>query len=191
MYTTKGTLIAAFAGNCTHCHITYHSSYYETNDGQQHFHSIDDKHIYFQTSSQTVFEIELLKQLTAQLTFSACSFESQAEVYNSVHGVNDQHWLAAFATHFRRSNIRGYAHGNDWQLNVTRLEDGWFLYRLVQEFAGFGILEEVNFGYYTSVNRRNVELLCQRAMMHISISPPKWVQHCCNVPGCRRRNGDN
>ena len=70
-------------------------------------------------------------------------------------------------------------------LNVTRLEDGWFLYRLVQEFAGFGILEEVNFGCYTSGNRRNVELLCQRAMMYISISSPKWVQHCCNVPGCR------
>ena len=30
-----------------------------------------------------------------------------------------------------------------------------------------------------------MELLCQRAMMHISISPPIWVQHCCNVPGCR------
>ena len=26
-------------------------------------------------------------------------------MYNSVHGVNDEHQLAAFATHFRRSNI--------------------------------------------------------------------------------------
>jgi len=186
VYTTKGTLIAAaFAGNCTLCHTTYHSSYYETKDGQQHFHVVDDKQLYFQTSSKTVFEIELLKQFTAQLVFRACSFESQAEVYNSVHGVNDQHRLVAFATHFRRSNIRGCADGNDWQLNVTRLEDGWFVYRLVQEFTGLGILEDVNFGCYTSGNRRNVELLCRRAMMVISVSPPKWIHHCCNVPGCR------
>ena len=136
MYTTKGTLIAAaFTGNCSLCHTTYHLSYYETKDGQQHFHAEDDKQLYFQTSSQTVFEIELLKQLTAQLTFSACSFESQAEVYNSVHGVNDQHRLAAFASNFRRSNIRGYADRNDWQLNATRLEDGWFVHRLVHDFT--------------------------------------------------------
>ena len=65
-----------------------------------------------------------MKQLTAQLTFSACSYESQAEVYNSVYGVNDQHRLAAFANGFHQSNVRGYADGNDCQLYVTRLEDG-------------------------------------------------------------------
>ena len=52
---------------------------------------------------------------------------SQAEVYNSVHGVNDQHQLAAFANGFHQSNVRGYADGNDWQLYVTQLEDGWFI----------------------------------------------------------------
>ena len=48
----------------------------------------------------------------------------------------------------------------------------------------FGILEEVNFACYTPGNRRNIELLYQRAMMVISASPPRWVHHRCNVPGC-------
>ena len=133
-----------------------------------------------------------MKQLTSQLTFSAYSFESQAGVYNSVHGVNDQHQLPAFATHFRLSNIRGYADGNDWQLKVTGLEDRWFLYGLVQELAGFGIMEDVNFVCYTSGNRRNVQLLYQRAMMRaMSYDACCYFTPCCNVPGCRRMNGDN
>jgi len=76
-------IAAAFSGKCTVCHNTYHTSYYQTQDDQQYFHPPEDgNQPYFQTTTHTVFETELLKQLTAQLTFSACTFESQAEVYN-------------------------------------------------------------------------------------------------------------
>ena len=70
-------------------------------------------------SDNTVFETELLKQLTAQLTFSACTFESQAEVYSSLLGYSDQQRLGNFVSNFRRSNIHDRVDGQDWRLNVT------------------------------------------------------------------------
>ena len=145
----------------------------------------DGNQPYFQKTTHTVFETELLKQLTAQLTFSACTFESQAEVYNSLHGYSDQQRLSNFVSNFRRSNIHDRVDGQDWRLNVTRLEDGWFMHRLVSTFAELGILQDQNFACYTAGNRRDIELFCQRAMLRISTSPPKWVQHCCNVRGCK------
>ena len=125
VYTTSGTYIAAaYTGRCAKCLTTYSTSYYYTQDGKQHFHSHREDQQYFEITSHTVFEIELLRQLTAQLIFSAASFESQAEVYNTVHSVSDQLRLSSFVTLYRRSNIHVHADGYDWQLNVTRLEDG-------------------------------------------------------------------
>lgn len=187
MYTTKGTLIsAAFCGNCSVCRNTYHHSYYETCDGRQFFYSPDEQQQqYFQTTAKTVFEVELLKQLTIQMIFSACTFESQAQVYNTLHGPSDQVCLRKFTANFRRSNLHDHIDGLDWMLNVTRLEDGWFMYQLVSSFAQLGILDKHDFASYTAGNRRDIESFCQKAMLIISTSPPKWVQHSCNVSGCK------
>ena len=182
MYTTKGTVIAAaFTGRCATCQAVYSLSYYHTKDD---FYQPDAKQLFFQTTSYTVFEIELLRQLTAQLTFSAASFESRAEVYNMVNGIRDQDRLASFASLHRRSNPHGHEDGLDWQLNVTRLEDGWFLHRLISTFADLGILNDINLSVTTVGNRKDIDYLCQRAML-ISTSPPKWVQHSCKTPECK------
>ena len=87
-----------------------------------------------------LFLRQLLKQLTAQITFSACTFQSQAEVYNTIHGHCDQQRLSTFVSRFHRSNIHKHADGLDWRLNIARLEDGWFLHRLVLTFAELGLL---------------------------------------------------
>ena len=184
VYTTEGTLIAAtFLGRCNWCKNVYHTSYYETDGGYQYYYPHENAK-FFQTSSQTVFEVEVLKQLTAQLAFSACTFESQADVYNSLHGKDDQERLSKFVHFFRRSNIHERADGLDWMLNVTRLEEGWFLYRLIHEFTDLGILNEQCFSVYNNGNRRDIESFCQKAMLVISTSPPRWVQHSCTIPGC-------
>ena len=167
------------------CNNTYHTSYYNTADGEQYFYPCDESQQYFQTTAQTVFETELLKQLTAQITFNACTFQSQAEVYNTIHGHCDQQRLSTFVSRFRRSNIHKHADGLDWRLNVTRLEDGWFLHRVVLTFAELGLLNNQNFAAYNDGNRRDIEGLCERAMLTISTSPPRWVKHSCKVPGCK------
>ena len=154
-------------------------------DGKQIFYEISPSTQYVQITTHTVFEVELMKQLTMQLTFSASTFESQALVYNAVHGPEDQVRLREFASNFRRSNTSRHPDAQDWELNVTRLEDGWFIYRLVCTFAELKLLSSQDFSRCTAGNRRDIEHLCQTIMLIIQSSPPKWVQHECNVPGCK------
>jgi hypothetical protein len=157
-------------------------------DGKQLFYEISPSTQYIQITTHTVFEVELMKQLTMQLMFSASTFESQASVYNAVHtvhGPEGQVRLKEFASNFRRSNTSKHPDAQDWELNVTRLEDGWFLYQLVYTFAEFKILASQDFSRSTAGNRRDIEHLCQTVMLTIQSSPPKRVQHECIVPGCK------
>ena len=144
VFTTQGTLVAAlFSGTCATCHTIYHHSFVETKTGQHTFYAVHDLSAdssYFQVTSRTVFEVALLNQLTVQLMFSACTFESQAEVYNVVNGQNDLCRLKSFVATFRTSNLALLSDGQDWKLNVTRLEDGWFLYNLVRKFTEDGTI---------------------------------------------------
>ena len=97
------------------CSTTYYHSFYETKEGEQHFYmyEVSSTSKYLQCTAQTVFELELLKQLIMQLTFSAWTFESQAAVYNAVHGASDRVRLQEFASNFCRSNAKQYQDGND------------------------------------------------------------------------------
>lgn len=139
----------------------------------------------FQTT-HTVFETELLKQLTAQLTFSAYTFESQAEVYNSLHGYSDQQRLSNFVSNFSRGSIHDRVDRQDWRLNVTRLEDGWFMHRLVSTFAELGILQDQNFACYTAGNRRDRIVLSESYVEDLQMGTTSfqcaWLQ---------RGNGNN
>ena len=54
-----------------------------------------------------------------------------------------------FAANFRRSNMANVVDVTDWKLNVTRLEDAWFVYRLITTFAHLGILESDFFHMYS------------------------------------------
>ncbi len=186
VYTIRGTLIAAcFSGKCIVCGTTHYHSSFETKSGKSFFHNISETTLYLQTTSQTVFEVELLRQLTVQLQFSACTFDSQASVYNALHCDGDRNHLGKFVTNFRRSNVSRNPDGHNWKLNVTRLEDGWFLYELIRTFSDLGLLQEQDFSKCTPGNRRDIEHLCQSAILNIQRSSPKWVQHACSIPGCK------
>lgn len=112
-----------------------------------------------QTTSRTIFEVPLLEELTAQLTFSPCSFESQAEVFNLFHAQLDQIRLERFASKFRQSNVKVmHEDGIDWMLNVTRLEDDWFLYQLVSVFQELSFLDGHDLACCTA---GNIEEFCQ------------------------------
>ena len=78
-------------------------------------------------------------------------FESSAELSR-----------AKFASNFsRRSSTSILLSGHDWKLNVTRLEDGWFLYQLIHTFS------DLDFAQLTPGNRRDIEDLCQSAMLKL------------------------
>ena len=83
-------------------------------------------------------------------------FESQAAVYNAVHGPSDQVRLQEFASNFRRSNVKQHPDGNDWRLNVTWLKDAWFLYRQICTYSNLKMLEIQDFSVCTVGNRRDI-----------------------------------
>ena len=130
----------------------------------------------------TVFETKLIDSVTQQILHSGVTFESQASVYNALHGENDEKRLGRFAEHFKR--VRN-ADSCSWKMNKTRLENGWFLYQLVLYYLEVGALHTQDL--YTEVgkgNRRCIEDLCERANLKRSLSSPKWVQHRCLTKGC-------
>ena len=81
--------------------------------------------------------------------FSACTFQSQAEVYSEMHEAGDRSRLGIFSPTFKRQNIIGE---NDWKLNATRLEDSWFLCQLVEKFTESRTIHEQNFNIFTEID---------------------------------------
>ena len=160
VYTTQGTFVAAsFSGQCLTCQKKYYVSYSESEDGVQTFYNPDTMEAkYFMHTSQTAFEIKLLKELSAQLALASVTFESQAEVHNALHSSEDVR-LRAFKEKFRRCD------GEDcWRLNVRRLEDCWFTYQLAFFFGKHHLLDTIDFGTQTTAgNRKDVEDLCRKA----------------------------
>ena len=102
-------------------------------------------------------------------------------MYNHLHEDIDQHRLQEFASNFKRTNIK---ERNDWKLNVTRLEDGWFMFKLIQHFGENATLHCQDFNVFTGGNRRDIESLCKIAILQVTTQAPKWVHHQCDIPGC-------
>ena len=103
-------------------------------------------------------------------------------MYSEMHEAGDRSRLGIFSPTFKRQNIIGE---NDWKLNATRLEDGWFLCQLVEKFTENRTIHEHNFNIFTTGNRRDIEQLCQSVMRGVNSQTPEWVHHECDVPGCK------
>ena len=52
-------------------------------------------------------------------------------------------------------------------------------------FHDLGMLGMQDFSKRTQGNRRDLEHLCQSAMLRVQCSPPQSVHHQCNVAGCK------
>ena len=148
VYTTGGTFIAAaFSGTCTTCgKIIHHSSYEtksDTKDDKMECFFDPPESQYFQATAMTVFSTSLLDQVTHQIAYAAATFASEADVYNATYLATDQLRLAAYEQQFSR--VKSPSSATTWKLNEKRLEDGWFLYRLVLFYREQGKLGDVNF----------------------------------------------
>ena len=64
----------------------------------------------------TVFDTKLIDSVTQQILHSGVTFESQASVYNALHGENDEKRLGRFAEHFKRVR-NADADSYSWKLN--------------------------------------------------------------------------
>ena len=173
VYTTKGTYIAAlFSGECRKCTKKFNYSYYHVGD-QLHYYD-HNQLSFFQLSSQTIFEIALIHDITNNISVSACSFQSRAEVHNENFRMVDCERLSNFNDYGR--NLTDIYH--PWKLTEKRVEDAWFLYQLVSFYTGSNELELINF--YTEVDasqRKDLEQLCNLAYDKIINQTNPWVHH--------------
>ncbi len=180
VYTTQGTRVAAvYHGSCHNCGTSYYPSHaYNAGEGTETF--LDLKTIeYLQVTSATVFEIEYLRQVTNTLSLCNATFESVADLYNANHGPADDMLMEQLTT------LAGGRAEHPWTLNRQRLEESWFLYQVILYWQGRNCFD-VNYHTEKDVgNRRNMEELCRRVMIQVTVTVPKWLNHECNTKGCR------
>lgn len=77
----QGTYVGAlFDGQCDKCKVKYFSNYKIGNKGCKIFE--DDNHArnrYFQVTSKTVFETQLLQDISSNIWVSGATFQSRAK----------------------------------------------------------------------------------------------------------------
>lgn len=178
MFTSNGTFIAAlFNGECCKCPKKFHYSYHKC----IHYCNISAKN-FFQLSSQTIFEISLIHDMTNNISVSACSFQSRAEVYNENFRDADSERLKHMKDYGRSNSDTDHP----WKLTEKRVEDAWFLYHLVSFFAERNELDKTNFYMYTDPahsQRKDVDALCNMAREKIIDETNPWVYHRCKQKG--------
>ena len=172
VYTTRGTLVAAmFHSFCLMCRTRYFYSYKETGTGtatQRVYYSHIFSLPYFQSTSMTMFEQALLNDVTNNIVYSAATFSSRSEVYHANHyqrnAVQLQH-LSEFARTGR----------DQWKPTPMRIEEAWFLWRIICTYAEFAQLQTSNLytEYSTHGKRRDLESLCEDLWIQICMFTPK------------------
>ena len=176
VYTTQGTFVAAlFNGECCKgCSKKFHYSFYQQGDTIRYY--IPDGEKYFQYNWQTVFEIALLEDMTNNISISATSFESRAEVYNENFCDSD----VARLKHLQESGRTTSDTDHPWKLTEKRAEDVWFLYTLVCLYRDRNQLDDVNFSTASLPSQR----ICVTAWELISRATNPWINHKCEKLGC-------
>ena len=185
VYTMQGTLVAAmYSAECRHCSRKYHLSYYQeaSDDLQSKQIFYDPEEVkFFQITSQTVFEVALLDDITNNISVSATSFESRATVYNENFQKIDQERLTHLAEFGRSVTDKEHP----WKLTEKRVEDAWFVYTLVNFYKSRGVLSSTNFASDKTVSQRfDVDTMCERAWEKITSATNPWIHHKCNTLGC-------
>lgn len=161
LYKVDGVVEAkAYHLTCEVCGIQYYYSYkeksLEARSNTRTFFSDLGSQQYLLTSRNTAFQVRYLNEVAVDMELGR-SFEDVTERYNRLYG---------------SSEIRG-------QLNKTRLEDAYFLFKL-KEFFKHDITVDIDM----SSNRVNIDRLCDEAVKEVFTSDNKWKQHKCNVIGC-------
>lgn len=161
LYRVDGVMDAkAYHLTCLQCGIQYWYSYQEKSSKNRpnirtyvYHHSPKE---YLLTSRNTAFETKYLKEVAVDMELGR-SFEDVTERFNRLYGILQS---------------RG-------QLNKTRVEDAYFLYKL-QEFYKHGLSVDID----PASNRIDIDDLCDEAVQQVFTSENAWKQHMCEVKGC-------
>lgn len=115
-----------------------------------------------------MFEINLLRDITSNITISGTSFESRAVVYNE----NFRHVDIKRPDHLHTFGRNSKDEEHPWKLTEKRVEDAWFLWTLVQFFKEKGLLNVQDFATASNASqRKDLDTLCEDAWNHICSAP--------------------
>lgn len=181
VYTTDGTYVAAlFNGECRKaCGKKFSHSYYQIHGRKYYFNPSNSD--YFHISNQTVFATSLIADITNNISISASSFQSRAEVYNENFRQSD-HKRLKMLTDFGRS-ISDSEH--PWKITEKRIEDAWFTFSLVSFYSDKQLLTTTDFYTDSSHSQRSdLDALCGKAWNIIVEDTNPWIHHICKVKGC-------
>lgn len=184
VYTQEGTLVAAlFHGICRVCKMRFYYGYKEKEEGNEVIRIYNNPYNfqkYFQLSSCSLYEKRLLQSITHNIVFSACTFESRAEVYRASNKLIDSERLKDFEM-YKRSALK------EWCPSSQRIEEVWFMWVLVVLHDELGTLSNANLhaNFGQTSKRRDIEQLCQTLWKNLCTLPNKWVMHSCHIKGCR------
>lgn len=181
VYSMSGTYVGAlFHGECRDCKTKYFPNYKITNEGQRiYYDPMDEVNVYFQVTSKTVFEKELLRDMSNNIWVTGATFQSRAKVYNLNFSDKDRHRLKDLEEFARTCD-------GEWRLNEQRVKDAWFVWVVVNYYNSVGKLAstDINHEYCKKSNRLNTEKMCKHMWEDICASPNRWAEHCCETPGC-------
>lgn len=180
VYTMSGTYVAAvFHGQCGKCQAKFYPNYKVVEGKRIYQDPRDESMRYFQVTSQTVFEKQLLMDFSNNIWVNGATFESRAKVYNLNFGAINETRLSQL-DEFSRTKDGG------WRLNEDRVNDAWFLWIIVNYYHRNDKLKAtgLEFKHVEGSNHVAIEKLCECLWRDICVSPNKWVRHTCKTPGC-------
>ena len=149
----------SYHGICKACHKSYYYSFIvdPIEKSRIFYRDADDE--YMIISSGVGFSKKLLHYFDMQIFIGVVSFEAASEIYNNTVPI-----------------------GNHNPLNTERLEEGFFLYKIlhfVHEFYRWPRDDH---------SRVDIEKICEDVYETIrSRIDEKWLNHICNEEGCKNR----
>lgn len=170
VFTRCGVLVAAcYTGRCEECKITFSYSYYEIDcDGKRRriYYTKAVEARYFQSTSKTVFETQLLHQIEKEIVIGQMGFEACANVYNESHEQENAQRLNLLEALGRT----GYS---CWDLHEDRLQTAVLTYWLVEYFDSLSCVDSIDFPYDSTSCRRDLEKVAEEAIDLMIATPSK------------------
>lgn len=154
LYTSAGmTKATSYHKNCKVCEAKFYFSYKECNDGTKIFHNPEE---HFMISNRTGFQVLLLRTMCDLVETTGITFTGFTQSYNKTHSSSMQ---------------------------PQRLEEGYFMYRLLFAYESCGQQLTVPYRGIDSGGRINLEDMCQKIMEMLPDST-LHTHHKCDYPGC-------
>lgn len=141
---------------CSDCGLLIYYSYSRTTNGSRTFYAHSSSKPYFMISSKTAFSDDMVKLCAVQAEITMINFDSMCNQYLALTGD---------------------------ELDKQRVEEMYFLHRLIETYSEFDELVQVTTSEETY--RKDIESLCKNAIENMVTLNNLSEDHQCNVPGCR------